>query len=84
MELKLARGFVVGCAQDRVKRQLCSSVIELAHKFKRQVVAVGVDNLEDLQALTQMGCGQGQGMLLGPPLPKAKIRQMIKIRADRK
>jgi EAL domain-containing protein (putative c-di-GMP-specific phosphodiesterase class I)/CheY-like chemotaxis protein len=84
VELKLARGFVVGCAHDRVKRQLCSSVIELAHKFKRQVVAVGVDNLEDMQALTQMGCDQGQGMLLGPPLTKAKIRQMIKIRADRK
>jgi EAL domain-containing protein (putative c-di-GMP-specific phosphodiesterase class I) len=84
VELKLARGFVVGCAQDRVKRQLCGSVIELAHKYKRQVVAVGVDQVEDAQALTQMGCDQGQGMLLGPPLTKAKLRQMIKIRAERR
>lgn len=84
VELKLARGFVVGCAQDRVKRSLCGSVIELAHKFKRQVVAVGVDQLEDLQTLTRLGCDQGQGMLLGPPLPKAKLRQMIKIRGSRK
>jgi EAL domain-containing protein (putative c-di-GMP-specific phosphodiesterase class I)/CheY-like chemotaxis protein len=84
VELKLARGFVVGCAQDRVKRSLCGSVIELAHKFKRQVIAVGVDQLEDLQALTRLGCDQGQGMLLGPPLPRAKLRQMIKIRGNRK
>jgi len=80
VELKLARGFVSGCAHDKVKRQLCESVIALAHKYKHQVVAVGLDQRDDILALTGMGCDLGQGMLLGPPLPKDKIAKMIKIR----
>jgi EAL domain-containing protein (putative c-di-GMP-specific phosphodiesterase class I) len=31
-----------------------------------------------------MGCDLGQGLLLGPPLPTIKIRQMIKINTNRK
>ena len=83
VELKLARGFVAGCTEDKVKRQLCESVVQLAHKYKHQVVAVGIDQRDDLQTLTRMGCDLGQGMLLGPPLPKDKIVKMIKIRGGR-
>jgi EAL domain-containing protein (putative c-di-GMP-specific phosphodiesterase class I) len=81
VEFKLAHGFVSGCTQDNVKHELCESVVQLAHKYKHQVVAVGIDQRDDLQTLTQMGCDFGQGMLLGPPLPKDKIIKMIKIRA---
>jgi EAL domain-containing protein (putative c-di-GMP-specific phosphodiesterase class I)/ActR/RegA family two-component response regulator len=84
VELKLDRNFVSGCAHDTVKKQLCQSVIALAHKYHRRVVAVGIEELQDAQALTRMGCDFGQGTLLGPPLSKDKIRQMIRIHTSRK
>jgi EAL domain-containing protein (putative c-di-GMP-specific phosphodiesterase class I) len=84
VELKLDRSFVTGCAHDTVKKQLCQSVIALAHKYHRRVVAVGIEQLQDAQTLTRMGCDFGQGTLLGPPMSKDKVRQMIRINANRK
>jgi EAL domain-containing protein (putative c-di-GMP-specific phosphodiesterase class I) len=84
VELKLAHGFVAGCTQDKVRHQLCETVVQLAHKHNHQVVAVGIDQRDDLQTLTRMGCDLGQGMLLGPPLPKDKIIKMIKIRGGQR
>jgi EAL domain-containing protein (putative c-di-GMP-specific phosphodiesterase class I) len=83
-ELKIDRNFVAGCAADEAKKQLCQSLIELARKRDRRIVAVGLDQLQDVQALTRMGCDFGQGMLLAPPLPTMKIRQMIKSRMSLK
>jgi EAL domain-containing protein (putative c-di-GMP-specific phosphodiesterase class I) len=84
VELKLDRNFVVGCADDPVKRQLCESAIGLAHQYKRKVVAVGIERLKDAEALTAMGCDFGQGTLLGPPLSKEKLCQMLRIHRSRK
>jgi len=82
--LKLDHNFIAGCAQDAVKREQCGAMIEMAHRHGRRIVAVGIDQLPDLQALSRMGCDLGQGMLLGPPLPTMKIRQMIRIHTNRK
>jgi EAL domain-containing protein (putative c-di-GMP-specific phosphodiesterase class I) len=84
VELKLDKTFVAGCAQDDVKRQLCDSVITQARKHGRRVVAVGIEKLEDAQALSRLGCDLGQGMLLGPPMTTTKIRQLIRIQTKGK
>jgi EAL domain-containing protein (putative c-di-GMP-specific phosphodiesterase class I) len=84
VELKLDHNFISECAQDVVKKEQCGAMIEMAHKYGRRIVAVGIDQLPDLQALIRMGCDLGQGLLLGPPLPTMKIRQMIKINTSRK
>lgn len=83
VELKLDHSFIAGCAQDAVKKEQCGAMIDMAHQHSRRIVAVGIDQLPDLQALSRMGCDLGQGMLLGPPLPTMKIRQMIKIHTNR-
>ena len=83
VELKLDHNFVAGCAQDAVKRVQCGAMIDMAHKHSRRIVAVGIDQLPDLQALSRMGCDLGQGMLIGQPLSTMKIRQMIRIHTNR-
>jgi EAL domain-containing protein (putative c-di-GMP-specific phosphodiesterase class I)/ActR/RegA family two-component response regulator len=83
VELKLDHNFIAGCAQDDAKKEQCWAMIEMAHKYGRRIVAVGIDQLPDMQSLSRMGCDFGQGMLLGPPLPTMKIRQMIKIHTNR-
>jgi len=83
VELKLDRNFVSGCTVDPIKRALCESVVALAHRYKRRIVAVGIDRADDARTLTRMGCDLGQGMLLGPPMSKDKLRSMIRQRATR-
>jgi EAL domain-containing protein (putative c-di-GMP-specific phosphodiesterase class I) len=84
VEFKLDRSFVIGCGGDPVKRELCESLISQAHKHKRRVVAVGLEKPEDARFFTSIGCDYGQGVLLGPPLEKGKLRQMLRIQSGRK
>ncbi|HEX2553103.1 MAG TPA: EAL domain-containing response regulator [Microvirga sp.] len=68
--LKIDRSFVMGCAVDSVKRDLCRTIVDMAHRFGCAVVAEGIETHADLEALRELGCEQGQGYLLGRPMPK--------------
>jgi EAL domain-containing protein (putative c-di-GMP-specific phosphodiesterase class I) len=69
-EVKLDRSFVTGCAADPMKRALCQTVINLAHRFDASACAEGVETGGDLAALTAMGCDLAQGYLIGKPMPR--------------
>ena len=67
-ELKIDGQFVTGCASDTLKRGLCQTVVDLAHRFGAMVCAEGVENADDLHALMDMGCDTAQGFLLTKPM----------------
>jgi EAL domain-containing protein (putative c-di-GMP-specific phosphodiesterase class I) len=76
--LKIDRSFVMGCADDPVKLDLCRTIMEMAHRFGCTVVAEGIETQVDLEALRELGCEQGQGYLLGRPMPKDElIRRLV-------
>ena len=62
-ELKLDRKFVADCGTDKVNMPLCKSVIDLAHNFRRNAVAVGIEKAADAH-----GAGQ-HGLRFRPGLP---------------
>lgn len=66
--LKIDRSFVLDCAKDPAKASLCQSMIDMARSFGCIVVAEGIENVEDLDALRRMGCDVGQGYFLGRPM----------------
>ena len=72
-EVKLDRRFVSGCAGDHLKRGICQTVIDLAHRFEAKVVAEGVENWDDLATLARMRCDHAQGYLLGKPMPLDQV-----------
>jgi EAL domain-containing protein (putative c-di-GMP-specific phosphodiesterase class I)/FixJ family two-component response regulator len=84
VEIKLDRSFVAGCAADETNSKLCSTVVDLAHRFGCKAVAEGIERPDDLKALVAMGCDVGQGFLLGRPMAKDKLCAMIRERAARK
>ena len=45
------------------------AIILLAHKLDLQVVAEGVETLEQLATLRSLGCDTVQGYYLGKPVP---------------
>lgn len=82
-ELKLHRSFVKNCAVDVTNATICQTAIDLAHRFESTVVAKGVDNIADLQALMVMGCDFGQGMLVAPPMPRERFLEALQQHMNR-
>jgi EAL domain-containing protein (putative c-di-GMP-specific phosphodiesterase class I)/CheY-like chemotaxis protein len=72
-ELKVDRQFVTGCANDRLKRTVCSRIIELAREYGARVVAEGVETRADFAAANEMGFDRVQGYLFGEPVRLKKF-----------
>lgn len=68
IEVKIDRSFVSGCSSDRLKRGLCQTVVDLAHRFGATACAEGVETLEDLRELVNMECDTAQGFLFAEPM----------------
>jgi EAL domain-containing protein (putative c-di-GMP-specific phosphodiesterase class I) len=79
-ELKIDHSFVAGCATVAANAAICQTAIDLAHRFGGVAVAAGVENTADLQALMVMGCDFGQGVLIAPPMPKARFLELLRQR----
>jgi EAL domain-containing protein (putative c-di-GMP-specific phosphodiesterase class I) len=82
-ELKIDRGFVRGCSTDATNAAICQTAIDLAHRFGSAAVAEGVETQADLQALMVMGCDFGQGVLIAPPMPKARFLELLRQRMNK-
>jgi EAL domain-containing protein (putative c-di-GMP-specific phosphodiesterase class I) len=66
-EIKLDRSFVAGCASDPLKRALCQTVVDLAHRFEASACAEGIETIDDLRCLVGLGFDSGQGFLFAKP-----------------
>ncbi len=72
-ELKIDRGFVRGVAQDPSRRAIVQAALALAREIDVQTVAVGVEAMDDLACLRELGCQLGQGVLVAEPMPAAEV-----------
>ena len=70
-ELKIDRFFVKNMLDNEGDRNIVKLIIDLAHTFKLDVVAEGVENNETLDLLKSMGCDYAQGYLISRPIPYA-------------
>jgi EAL domain-containing protein (putative c-di-GMP-specific phosphodiesterase class I) len=87
VEIKLAREFASGCADQSLKRAVCRQIIDLADGVGARSVAEGVETLEDYFALRDMGVTQIQGFLFGKPMTRQKFArdaQVLETEAGRK
>ena len=63
----LMRGeFVEGVAEGPEDSAIVRAVVSLAHTLNLRVIAEGVEELEQHEALRAMGCPLGQGFLYAP------------------
>jgi EAL domain-containing protein (putative c-di-GMP-specific phosphodiesterase class I) len=76
-EIKIDRSLVDGCASDDGKKRICKSIIQMAHNFGAQAVAVGVAEEADLKTLNELDCDLAQGFLFGKPMSVGEIDSMI-------
>lgn len=69
--LKIDRSFVVDMTAGRQGLSLVTTIINLAHSLKLNVVAEGVETEEQARLLRLLGCDEMQGHLFSEALPAA-------------
>jgi diguanylate cyclase (GGDEF)-like protein len=76
-ELKIDRAFVTGMCTDHRGAAIVEAAIALGRRLDLQVVAEGVEDTETLDTLRRLGCHQAQGHLLGGPVPRAELDDLL-------
>ncbi len=72
-QLKVDRSFVAGVAVSNEDLAIVASVINLAHALGIQVVAEGVETVDQLEKLCEMGCDLAQGYNWLRPMAAADV-----------
>ncbi|MDN2583519.1 ammonium transporter [Aquibium sp. ELW1220] len=67
--IKIDRSFVRELGTSENARAIVQSIIGLGHGLKMNLIAEGVETLEEAGMLAAMGCQELQGFLLGRPAP---------------
>jgi diguanylate cyclase (GGDEF)-like protein len=77
--LKLDKTFVDGIADgdDRGRLAVADAVAGLAATLGLFTVAEGIETVDQLVRLTELGYGRGQGYLLGRPLPAGETTRLL-------
>ncbi|MGI9597207.1 MAG: EAL domain-containing protein, partial [Acidimicrobiales bacterium] len=67
--LKIDRSFVAGLGSSKEDTAIVNASIALAESLGLQVIAEGVENVDQLTMLQDMGCRYAQGFGLSHPIP---------------
>jgi len=86
--IKIDRSFVQGIGGAKsgndqllsVKQQqtLVGAIIAMAHALDRSVVAEGVETVEQMRTLVQLGCERAQGFLFARPMPADQLAEFVR------
>ncbi len=66
--IKIDRVFVSNLAEDQNAQSLVRTIIAMADSLSLDIVAEGVENREQLRALSQLHCHKAQGYLISHPV----------------
>lgn len=73
-QLKIDRSFVQDITVNPDRSLLVQAIISMALSLRKNLVAEGVETVEQAELLTQMGCSQAQGYLFGKPMPYDQLK----------
>lgn len=72
-QLKIDQSFVRDMLYDPEDLAIIEGVINLAHTFRREVIAEGVETVEHGTMLLRLGCELAQGYGIARPMPAAQL-----------
>ena len=75
--LKVDRAFVSGLTSSKADWAIVRGLIEIGHSLGLTVVAEGIETVEQLDALVELGCDRGQGYLWSSPVPVAELEAQL-------
>lgn len=75
--LKIDKSFIDKICKDNKSRSIIECIIELSKKLNYNVIAEGVESLEQKELLKKMGCNYIQGYYYSKPLPASMIEDIL-------
>ncbi|MCW2699204.1 MAG: putative signaling protein [Blastococcus sp.] len=76
-ELKIDRSFVLGMCTTQQDAVLVRTAIDLGHNLGLTVVAEGVEGIEHVEALRELGCDIAQGYHFARPMMADKLSELL-------
>ena len=76
--LKIDRSFVVRMRDAGYPRNIVAMIVSLAHTLGLRVVAEGVEDVEQVDLLRELGCDQIQGFYVSHPVPADQIVPLLR------
>jgi len=67
-EVKIDQAFVADATESRDCRLIIKAITDLAHGLGLTATAEGIETVEQLNLVRQVGCDVGQGYLISPPI----------------
>lgn len=75
--IKIDRSFTSGIHSHADVREITRTIISMAKRLRRAVIAEGVENQAQSDFLRQHGCDELQGFLFGHPLPANEVVELL-------
>jgi len=75
--LKIDRSFVMESANQRSSRSVVEAIISIAHVLGKVTVAEGVETIEQVRTLRQLGCDFAQGFFFAKPVPARELPEVL-------
>ena len=75
--IKIDPSFVAGLGHDETLTLLTRTVVQVGRELGLRVIAEGIEQPRQLAALREMGCGYGQGFLMGRPMAASGVEALI-------
>jgi diguanylate cyclase (GGDEF)-like protein/PAS domain S-box-containing protein len=72
-ELKIDQSFVRNMLIDHEDENIIEGIIALGRSFRRSVIAEGVETIEQIHRLLELGCEAMQGYVIARPMPSEQI-----------
>lgn len=76
-ELKIDKSFVFNMLNSQIDMDIVKLILDWGLRFNMQIVAEGVENLECLTTLTELGCTYAQGYHISEALPAEKFQHWL-------
>lgn len=76
--VKVDRELVAGLGRDEGDTAIVRATVDLAHSLGLKVIAVGVENDEQLEILQFLGVDRAQGFYYAPALPAGEFAQRVR------
>jgi EAL domain-containing protein (putative c-di-GMP-specific phosphodiesterase class I) len=73
-EVKIDQAFVADVTRSRDCKLIIQAITDLAHGLGLVATAEGVETIEQLRAVRELGCDVVQGYLISPPLDPAALK----------
>jgi diguanylate cyclase (GGDEF)-like protein len=75
--IKIDRSFVGALANEKASSVIVAAIMDMANRLGMRVIAEGIESLEQVRQLSELGCQFGQGYLFGKAVSAADMGELL-------